>query len=165
MINPERKNMADKTGEQHSHDSTLTARMVLTILFLNIILLSGCSRFAPPTPTTVPSNLAAQISIVSVQIEDQGNIFAGGDTSLPDEACIKTELLADGAAMAWWPRDFCAAASAGKWGILVPLGLNGAPQKLQKGVQYELRAWWPDTPEETLTRFPFDLDGPLSPDQ
>jgi hypothetical protein len=131
------------------------------VLLLAAVLLMGCGG----KPVTAPPAGEPRISIHTVQVDSAGQpgIFTGGETTLPDGECIKTELIAGDTALEWWPRDFCAQAQGGRWGLHIPQELNGTAVQLAPGVQYTLRAWWPGSPEETLARFTFDLDGPPTP--
>lgn len=129
-----------------------------------MILLSACIRFAArATPTTATDN-APRITIHSVRVIPREGIYITGSSTLPIGDCLKTELLIDEDAAAWWPRDLCIEMDdTGEWELLVALGRSGVPQELETGRQYEIRAWWPGNQKETMTRFYFDLDGPPSP--
>jgi len=103
-----------------------------------------------------PSSDRITIEVVEVAASQ---VVVRGQSSLPDGACVSTELWADGAPQAWWPADACARVMQGAWELVVPLG---AGQALQPGVQYMVRAYQPGGPNIVAT-FPFDLNAPPSP--
>ncbi|MGC9347779.1 MAG: hypothetical protein ACP5JG_06545 [Anaerolineae bacterium] len=101
---------------------------------------------------------SGRIMITGVRVTD-ADVTIRGEITLPDEACINTELWADGVLQGWWPTDACARVAQGEWELTVPLGPE---QTLQPGVQYMVRAYLPGGPNIVAT-FPFDLDAPPSP--
>jgi hypothetical protein len=137
-----------------------TAAQIILGSLLSVILLSACTRLATPSLTTEE---VARITIQSVRVMPNEGIYVTGTSTLPAGECLKTELLANHDSEVWWPRDLCIEMDdSGIWELLVALGRSGAPQQLEQGRQYEIRAWWPGNPEESMTRFNFDLDGPQS---
>lgn len=99
-----------------------------------------------------------QITIRGVQVS-ASEIIVRGNSTLPADTCVKTELWADGEQKAWWPTETCALVRNGEWQITVSLE---AENKLHAGVQYILRAFMVDGPDIVST-FSFDLDGPPTP--
>lgn len=69
-----------------------------------------------------------------------------GRTTLPNNSCIQTQLLANGEPVSWWPVDQCASLWRGRWKMIAPLYAKNAPGKLTPGVTYTLRAWQRDAP-------------------
>jgi len=99
-----------------------------------------------------------RITIKQVEASKEQVLIRGVGT-LPDGACVSTELWADGAPLSWWPNETCATAQEGVWELAVPLEPG---QTLQAGVQYMVRAYQPGGPDIVAT-FPFDLDTPPTP--
>ncbi|MFO7919146.1 MAG: hypothetical protein R6V13_13840 [Anaerolineae bacterium] len=99
------------------------------------------------------------LQIVRVRVaREEGEMTVRGETSLPDGACIQTELLVDDEAASWWPDTACAEVEDGEWKMeasLPPAGLAGTPQAM-----YVVRATAEGYPELEAARFPFDLYGP-----
>jgi hypothetical protein len=160
ILNSEDRKMLKETMARQ-RTTPITASSLFA--FFGILILAGCARAG--TPAAHPTTGALFVSIHTVQVTQQSEIFISGATNLPDGACVKTELLADDAALVWWPRDFCAQVEDGEWGLLIPAVLHGTPIRIEPGRQYLMHAWWPENQAETLTSFPFDLDGPPSPDR
>ena len=143
-------------------NTRITARLL--ILILMAVLASACLRQAS-RPSTLPTPSGPRVLVEQVRVVDSEGIYVTGQGTLPAGECIQTELRVNGEAASWWPADVCIQPDAGRWEILVPLGRNGAPADLSKDSQYEIRAWWPDQPEEVVSRFPFDLTGPKTPEE
>lgn len=85
-----------------------------------------------------------------------------GRTTLPNNACIQTQLLADGKPVDWWPVDECASLWRGHWRMIAPLYAKGAPGKLTPGVTYTLRAWQRDAPATEAVKEFADLAGEIN---
>lgn len=132
-------------------------------LILLLLFITACTRNASTSPASIQTESAPRVIIDRVQVTQGTGIYVTGGGTVPDGGCVKTELLADGAALAWWPRDICVEVGAGRWELLTALGRDGAPEQLDSNVQYEMRAWWPEQPDTSSTRFPFDLEGPPQP--
>lgn len=130
------------------------------LLCLTGSLIAACTRMASTAPATLPSAGAYTISIVRVRVTQETGMYVQGQTDLPDGKCLITRLLADGENLDWWPGEVCVEVASGEWEILVPLGRRGAPSELDDTVQYEIRAWWSENPQEANTTFPFDVNGP-----
>jgi hypothetical protein len=126
-------------------------------------LLMACTRPASSPPVVYSTSSAPRVIIERVQVNQGAGIYVSGRSTLPDGECVQTELLANSKNVDWWPRDVCVAVDAGRWEILTALGRAGAPERLEPGNAYEVHAWWPKEPSETLTRFPFDLNGTKQP--
>ncbi|MGD1994207.1 MAG: hypothetical protein PVI59_13525 [Anaerolineae bacterium] len=99
-----------------------------------------------------------RITVDGVEV-NEAQVAVRGTSTLPDDACVSTELWADGAPLLWWLTDACAPVKQGAWELIVPLEQE---QALQPGVQYMVRAYQPGGPNIVST-FPFDLDGPPMP--
>jgi hypothetical protein len=133
----------------------------LTILFLLAAgLLTACTRPASRPAFVYATDSAPRIIIDKVQVNQGTGVYISGRSTLPDGECLKTELLADGKTADWWPREVCVTVDTGQWEMLVALGHKGAPNQLEPGAAYEIRAWWPQNPGQVSARFPFDLNGP-----
>jgi hypothetical protein len=100
----------------------------------------------------------ARIIIEGVRVT-AAQVAVHGKSTLPDGACVSTELWADGAPQTWWPVDICAPVKQGEWNLAVPQEVG---QELQLGVHYIVRAYQSGGPNIVAT-FPFDLDAPPSP--
>lgn len=85
-----------------------------------------------------------------------------GRTTLPNNSCIQTQLLADGEPVDWWPADQCASLWRGRWKMIVPLYAKGAPGKLTPGVTYSLRTWQRDVPGTEAVKEFADLAGEIN---
>jgi hypothetical protein len=125
------------------------------------------SQSPKATPTSKPKDPSepseggpsdATITVKGVEVTVAHTVVRG-ETTLPDGACVNTELWADGVLQSWWPSDRCAAVTQGTWELEVPLE---ADQRLESGVQYMVRAYQPGGPDVAST-FPFDLSGPATP--
>ncbi|MGC9400131.1 MAG: FG-GAP repeat domain-containing protein [Anaerolineae bacterium] len=114
---------------------------------------AGERAVAVPIEATPPPT--GQISINGVEASPE-RVVVRGTSTLPEAACLKTELWADGVPLPWWPIDACAEVADGEWKMVVPLE---GKQALQPGVQYMVRAYLSGGPNIVST-FPFDLDGP-----
>ena len=101
---------------------------------------------------------AGSIRIVSVEAGG-GQVVVRGRSTLPDGACLATELWQGGAAAQWWPVDQCAVVANGAWKLTAVLGEGEAPCELDPNGSYVLGAWLPGGPNIVYT-FPFDLVGP-----
>jgi hypothetical protein len=130
------------------------------LVLMCLLALSGCAQSQTAQPE-VPSPVDGTIAIRGVHIE-QGSISFTGETTLPDGACIQTQLQADNDEVTWWPSDACVNVHSGTWEIRVQLGVDGAPDEMNSSAQYIMRAWSRDTPS-ILATFNFDLTGPPVP--
>jgi hypothetical protein len=101
---------------------------------------------------------AGDITIEGVQVTS-AQVVVRGSSTLPDEACLNSELLAGGTPETWWPGDHCARIQQGEWELLIPLE---SEQALQPDVQYTVRVFLPGGPNIVST-FLFDLDSPPTP--
>ena len=129
------------------------------VLLLGGMLISGCGSTAAHPATDQPPNLTDTVRTTGVQIDRRQLVFSGR-TTLPDGACIQTQLYADEEPAQWWPSETCADLRAGEWQIAAPLGKAGAPDKLDESTQYALHAWASADPTIKAEPFYFDLAGP-----
>jgi len=139
----------------------IRSHLSVALVTVSLLALSSCGRSPgllsedrPPTDGT--------IVVYRVHIE-QGKITFTGETTLPDGACIRTQLLSDDDAVTWWPSDACVEIHDGGWEISAPLGANGAPEEMDASAEYVLHAWAQDAPS-IIARFSFDLAGPAAPE-
>lgn len=89
---------------------------------------------------------SASITIEGVEVTT-AQIAIRGTSTLPDGACVSTELWAEGAPQMWWPRDTSVPVQNGTWQLLVPLGRDGAPPKLDATARYVVRAYQRHSPD------------------
>jgi hypothetical protein len=89
---------------------------------------------------------------------DTRRLTVSGTTTLPDDACLLTQLMIGQSLAPDWPTE-CVTPAHGAWRLSVALGEKGQPPALTPGVAYELLVWLRDHPE-VGDRLPFDLDGP-----
>jgi hypothetical protein len=123
--------------------------------FITALLLSTACRAQATTQEPLE-----RIVIESVQVVPLSHIEFEGQSTLPDGACLLTQLSADGTPETWWSADACAVVEGGQWHIRVQLGNNGVPQELSREKQYVLRAWERGNPLIEAEPFWFDLSGP-----
>ncbi len=117
----------------------------------------------PGLKETLPSAHAGIITIESVQVVSGQQVTFEGKSTLPQDTCVQTQLLADGDPVAWWPADTWVTVQDGTWQFTVPLGEGETPEKLDPSVQYRLHAWQQDDPSVESV-FWFDLAGPPAPE-
>lgn len=126
-------------------------------------LLSACTAPAgAPTPVqatpTIPAgSYTLDISGVEVRAGERITITFTGTTTLPEGACLITQLTADGADVEWWPQGHCAPIGP-TWEIGVTL-----PGPLDDEAHYRLHAWWDGDPAGVTDVFYFDLAPPPGP--
>ncbi len=135
-------------------------RVAVWMLVLPLLILAACTRPASIPPVRIATSSTPSITVEQVQVDQGAGVFVSGRSNLPNGECVKTELLADKKVVEWWPRDTCIEIDSYQWEMLVALGRNGAPERLDPNVEYEIHAWWPKNPAAVSTRFPFDLNGP-----
>jgi hypothetical protein len=140
-------------------------------LFFSLLLVS-CSE--PDVPhETLPEDVVRVTSsgveeelwvrINGVQVSEKEAIVFFGQTNLPEQNCLYSNLYADDQILSWWPAGKCFPISGKSWQFKVPLGVEGAPEELKPGVQYRLSVYWPGGPGRVKAEFPFDLSPPPSP--
>lgn len=113
---------------------------------------------APASPTPVPD--AGRITADQVEVlADQ--VSLRGTTSLPDEACLFTQLTAGGMLIPDWPTD-CLRPSSGAWQLSVALGQRGQPPALNPTTAYQFHIWLRDQPGVAAT-LAFDVASPPVP--
>jgi hypothetical protein len=131
---------------------------IIVICTIIVALIAGCSSSVGVSQAPdQPSN--GSITVEGVTVSDTQITFHGKST-LPDETCINTELLADGIPLEWWPGDTCVDLSQGKWEFRVLL----EGKALQAGTQYVLHAYQHDHPNNTAN-LAFDVGGPPPPSE
>lgn len=130
----------------------------ILILLLLAGMLTACTRSLSRPPVALTPGPSAAITIDQVQVNQGAGVYVTGHSTLPDGACVQTELLADQKVAEWWPREVCVEIDANQWEILAALGREGAPGRLDPKVAYQIHAWNPQDPSGTSTRFPFTVD-------
>jgi hypothetical protein len=130
--------------------------MKIITLVMMLLLISSCSASVDaPQSSNEPSGKSVVIEGVTVSTTQ---ISLHGKSSLPDTACIKTELLAEGSALSWWPVDKCVKVSQGTWTLNVPL----EGKSLQTGTQYVIQAYQKGNQNPDAI-FAFGTSGPPQP--
>ena len=117
-----------------------------------VVQVPGAVAPTPPAPT--PPQSPALLSIQGVRVDGR-QVVVHGHGTLPDGACVYTQLLAKGEPQTWWPTETCAIVQDKAWQIEVA----ALPEPLSREAQYMVRAWLRDDPS-VETAFPFDLAGP-----
>jgi hypothetical protein len=102
------------------------------------------------------------VTTASVRVVPGSYVQFEGRSTLPDGTLLSTELSADDAPVAWWPRAADVEVQDGQWQVRAALGEGGAPEALSPEKQYVLRVWQRDNPS-VATRFPFDVAAPPAP--
>ena len=134
----------------------LNLGIIAIYMIMVLLIITGCSA---STDVPQPQNQLSDesITIEGVTISDT-QITVHGKSSLPDESCVNTELLAEDAPLAWWPGNTCVDVKQGKWELNVPM--NG--KTLQTGTKYVIRAYQQGN-QNTAATFVFDMSGPPLP--
>lgn len=143
----------------HKLDKRRTRMAIGIVLLIGALSLSGCGWESPETPQS--SDLTGSIRTTGVQVDPQQISFTGR-TTLPEGACIQTQLTIDGEPASWWPAETCADRQEGEWQIAVAFAEAGAPDTLDDSARYMLRAWASADPTNMAEPFYFDLIGPPS---
>lgn len=143
----------------------------ITNLFFGLLLVS-CGGIEPPDellpeedvlPTTTGIGADLWVRISGVQVSEKEAIVFFGETNLPEQNCLYTKLNAGDEMLTWWPAGKCFPVSGEEWQFNVPLGVEGAPEELEPGVQYRLSVYWPGAPGKVMAEFPFDVSPPPLP--
>lgn len=134
------------------------ARKKCPLLFVSLIVSGAVMGVVFSGCATTPDYT---ITVNSVHVDSDSVAFAG-QSNLPNGTCLETQLYADGDPETWWPMDTCVVVQDGAWQITVPLGEEGAPDKLDPTVEYRVRVWQRDNPAIESV-FYFDLAGPPLP--
>lgn len=119
--------------------------------------------YPPPTPTPgegyPPPTAAAQaypepveaevvqgraITILALQ-PGPDSVRVSGGTTLPNEACIQTELYANASLVSWWPTAQCASVRDGRWVLAFERPALG--EQAPPGARYTVIARAPAHPE------------------
>jgi hypothetical protein len=127
------------------------------VLLMGALSLSGCGSESPETPQA--SGLTGSLQTTGVQASQQQISFTGS-TTLPDGACIQTQLTIDGEPASWWPSETCAVRQGSEWQIAVAFNEVNTPDTLDHSAQYMLHAWASADPTNQAEPFYFDLIGP-----
>jgi hypothetical protein len=116
-------------------------------------------RIVAVPETEADQSTTGNISIEQVQVTAGERIVVHGRSSIPEEACLKTELWANGAQQTWWPVDYCVPVAKGEWRLVVPLATGSRPTELNPLADYLVRAVV-EGRADVEAEFPFDLAGP-----
>jgi hypothetical protein len=143
-------------------DQRFTVTMLLALVSSVLVGCLPAAAHGAETPTPALQEVGSAVTIKNVRV-DADQISVSGTSALPDGTCILTSLRTGRQAREWWwPADVCATVHRGAWQIVVPLGKEGAPARLDPTLIYEVRAWQQGRPS-TKVAFPFDLAGPPTP--
>lgn len=97
-----------------------------------------------------------EIAVAGVQIV--GNqLQVNGRTTLPNNTCLQTQLLANEQPVSWWPVMYCVPTAEGTWQITILMELNGVPFQLAPQNRFQVRAWKQDEPWIQATPFWFEV--------
>lgn len=119
-------------------------------------MLFGCSP--APTQTLEPETTAEyQIQVQDVLVEPGIRVVLMGTTTLPEGNCVYTQLVQEDTALEWWPVGKCFPVTPPEWTFAIPLGVEGAPDDLDRDAVYCIRVWWPGAPTVTLAEYHFTL--------
>lgn len=152
---------APQPGEMYAQVITPGYVIELSHQGLPYVFHGSGERVVPAPGADAGGPPAGSITIEAVQVDDR-RVTVRGRSTLPDGACLGTELWVDGVLAGWWPAETCVPVQDGTWQQAVPLGVEQAPGALDSAVQYILRAWLPGGPD-IIAVFPFDLAGPPAP--
>jgi hypothetical protein len=148
-----------------------------------VMLLSGCQKSASNATPSVPASPGTAtyappgesgteevivdtplVNVTGVTVKQGEAITFSGRTSVPQGECLYTELYGNDVLLSWWPVGKCFPVEGMDWEISVPLGEEGAPERLDQWVNYRLRVWWPGEPDVASHSFPFELASPPGQD-
>ncbi len=130
------------------------------IVFLVIVLTAGVFFGCLPAPTqTLEPDMPVeyQIQVQDVLVEPGVQVSLMGSTTLPEGNCVYTQLVQENTALEWWPVGKCFPVSPPEWSFAIPLGVEGAPDDLERDTDYCIRVWWPGAPSITLAEYHFTL--------
>lgn len=111
--------------------------MRISLIVTLAALLSACAGPAP-----VPA--ATQLTVDDLQA-GAGRLAFSGSTSLPDQTCLLTQVLIEGAVAPDWPVD-CVFPVNGRWRLEVAVGLRGQPPQPRSGADWAFVIWTRDLP-------------------
>ena len=152
--------------------------LLIIVLFLisctgkgNVIAPKSSSTPTPIIITPPPENLhpitpvKGQIIVGILDIPPNSITFRGM-AGLPDGTILQSQFYkwenAEKTLETWWPADQLIQVLDGKFVINVPLGQNGAPDKLLVGPSYIVEVWEKDNPSNS-GGYIFDLNPPPVP--
>jgi hypothetical protein len=120
-------------------------------------LLAACAAPTPAPALTQPATREGPytLAVTGVEVRTGEGITFTGTATLPEGACLLSELTRDGDPVPWWPGDACTPVGGPTWEINVSL-----TEDLDEDSQYALRAWWDEDPEGVADVFTFDLAPP-----
>jgi hypothetical protein len=148
-------------------------RLFVAVLAVVLVLLQSGCQMPPATPTSLPGPgsmparpgnepAAVPVTIERVEITSaSGRITFSGQSTLPDGACLLSELLGNGKPLEWWPMEQCIQVAGGAWSVTVTLPPQGGKGALQANTGYELHVAEKGATASAV--FWFDLNGPRNP--
>lgn len=112
----------------------------------------ACSRQAarPAVSPAVEQPGLGTITIETIEVQQAVSVRLSGAASLSPGGCLQTGLWVDDLPAAWWPADICIEPDAGAWEMVVALGIDEAPARLDPQARYEVRAWQKGKPGQVL---------------
>jgi hypothetical protein len=153
---------------------------ILIIITFTGLLLIGCERNHNTPTNTADLVTSATISSSPTSASDatgtlepgtgitadtgftiaNDSIYIHGRSTLADYSILRTQLYEDGKPLDWWPAGQDVSVHGGSWLIYIPLGKNGAPNILAKGI-YTFEAWERDNPSNLVGFAYIDLTGQI----
>jgi hypothetical protein len=124
------------------------------VSFFAMLFLVACGKLG------TPQEPRRRITVYSARVVPGSHIEFKGQSTLSNNTCLQTQLLADDAPLAWWPKETCVLVKNGAWQVSVNFGEKGVPQELSRGKQYILHVWERSNPWVEAEPFWFDLSGP-----
>ncbi len=150
-------------GASRNRDAVVVNnRAFYLLLILAGFVLTGCSGTVTETEA-IKTSEDYQILVTGVSVAQSDKIELTGTTSLPDGNCVYTKLSHNGTDVDWWPVGKCFPISGPDWRFSIPLGVEGAPEKLEHQADYVIKVWWPGAPGLTKAEFSFDTGAPPAP--
>ena len=110
----------------------------MTVVFTALVIFTfpGCVADDNTTTTSVTTDTqetttSYTISLPKISVVRGSHLMVTGVTNLPDGTELRSQLFYQGAfPFAWWPKDQDIEVVGGQWELIVPLGINGAPEEL-----------------------------------
>jgi hypothetical protein len=102
------------------------------------------ASLAYPEPVEAEVVQGRAITILTLQ-PGPDSVVVSGSTTLPNEACIQTELYANASLVSWWPTAQCASVRDGRWVLAFERPALG--EQAPPGARYTVIAKAPAHPE------------------
>jgi hypothetical protein len=158
----------------------MKAITLAVLSFVLTFILAGCTIFGSPSPTAeiisrsertgtdtptfissaIPVGRPERIVISGVSVRYREAFVLKGGSTLPDGACILTQLYSDGILQDWWPSGTCSEVQNGGWLFIVDLADEEFTDVLPAGPEYSVVAWSRVDPAIKSPEFKFDIQPP-----